>query len=212
RVTALAAALALGLETGRALDGLDLVAGLADLDHGVWRIVGRTGVVVPAAGAATAPTAARTGRARGAGLPVLAVALAPGGVVLGGVGAGVLALGGALCGVAVDGGVVVPAAAAASSPAPATAAAPGAAPRAVGGAALVVLALVLGALGVVLGGGGGGVVPGRLGGAGLSLRGAARAAAARAGRGLPAVLRFLLLLGRVGVVARVGGRGGGVRG
>src|SRR5690606_3666866 len=63
-VTALAAALALGLEPGRALDGLDLVARLAHLDHGVRRIV-RGGAVVPAASraAATAATARAGARA-----------------------------------------------------------------------------------------------------------------------------------------------------
>src|SRR5690606_38967996 len=62
-VTALAAALALGLEAGRALDGLDLVARLAHLDYGVRRIIGRGALIGAAAGAATT---AASPRARGA--------------------------------------------------------------------------------------------------------------------------------------------------
>src|SRR5690606_6852394 len=62
-VTALAAALALGLEAGRALDGLDLVARLAHLDDGVRRIIGRGALIGAAAGAATT---AASPRARGA--------------------------------------------------------------------------------------------------------------------------------------------------
>src|SRR5699024_4980268 len=65
RIAALAAALPLGLQAGRPLDGLDLVPRLADLDHGVRRIVRRAGVVVAAAGAAPPPTPPRAGGAGG---------------------------------------------------------------------------------------------------------------------------------------------------
>src|SRR5699024_9802045 len=67
RITALAAALPLGLQAGRPLDGLDLVPRLADLDHGVRRIVRRAGGVVAAAGAAPPPTPPRAGGGGGGG-------------------------------------------------------------------------------------------------------------------------------------------------
>src|SRR5699024_670414 len=65
RIAPLAAALPLGLQAGRPLDGLDLVPRLADLDHGVRRIVRGAGVVVAAAGAAPTPTPTRAGGAGG---------------------------------------------------------------------------------------------------------------------------------------------------
>src|SRR5699024_5647956 len=71
-VAALATALALGLEAGRALDGLDLVAGLtglADPHHGVGRIVGARVLGAGAAAGAAPPTA--TAGARGAAGAVL---------------------------------------------------------------------------------------------------------------------------------------------
>src|SRR5699024_5221175 len=131
-VAALAAALALGLEAGGALDGLDLVARFADLDHGVRRIVGRARVIAVAAGAAATTTAAR---ARGAGarvsrLGALGAVLAVGVVLPGILGALVLA---------VVAGVVLAAAAAATAASSATA------PTARAGGAVrgAVLALVL---------------------------------------------------------------------
>src|SRR5205814_136102 len=102
-LAALPAALALGLQPGGALHGLDLVldvplaglarlAGLADLDHRVRRVVGTQVLAVPATGgpAATAATAAGAG---GTGVVVLVLRA---GVVAGGVVVAVVALVGAV--------------------------------------------------------------------------------------------------------------------
>src|SRR5699024_7183507 len=168
-VAALAAALALGLEAGGALDGLDLVARFAGLDHGVRRVGGRARVLAGAGGAGGTTAA----RARGAGarvsrLGALGAVLAVGVVLPGILGALVLA---------VVAGVVLAAAAAATAASSATA------PTARAGGALrgAVLALVLrGALRL-------GLLRGVLGaprlGLALALRGAAPAAAAAAGAG-----------------------------
>src|SRR5699024_2100710 len=195
RITALAAALPLGLQAGRPLDGLDLVPRLADLDHGVRRIVRRAGVVVAAAGAAPPPTPPRAGGAGGgvaAGVRAVPVRA----------GLGIVLRGLAVRLVVAVGAVVLTAAPTATATASATAPAPR---SAVAGGAALAAAVVAGPVPVVavvavVPALRGGALAGVLGGALVAQRGAARTAPAAARAGAALLLRGVLVLRAVGVL------------